>query len=348
MKFTANQIAELVSGTIVGSTDVTVSDFSKIEEASSGTLTFLANPKYEEYIYATKASIALVNSDFTPTNDLPSNLTLIKVENAYESLAKLLQIYEDMNQQNEGIEDPVFIHPTAKIGKSVYIGAFSHVGANAVIGDNCQIFPHCHIGNDSVLGKGSKLFSGVKIYNKIKIGISCTIHSGAVIGSDGFGFAPNKDNEYQKVPQIGNVIICDHVEIGANTTIDRATMGSTIIGKGVKLDNLVQIAHNVEIGENTVIAAQTGVAGSTKIGRDVMIGGQVGIVGHIKIADGTKIAAQSGIGGNMTEENQIVQGSPAFFIGDFKRSYVLFKNLPELRNQIKDLEDQIKKLKQNV
>ena len=348
MKFTANQIAELVSGTVVGDTEVTVSDFSKIEEASSGTLTFLANPKYEEYIYNTKASIVLVNSDFTPSNNLPSNLTLIKVENAYESLAKLLQIYEDMNQQNEGIEEPVFIHPTAKIGKSVYIGAFSHIGANTVIGDNCQIFSHCHIGNDSVIGEGSKLFAGVKVYNKIKIGINCTIHSGAVIGSDGFGFAPNKDNEYQKVPQIGNVIIHDYVEIGANTTIDRATMGSTVIGKGVKLDNLVQIAHNVEIGANTVIAAQTGVAGSTKIGKDVMIGGQVGIVGHIKIADGTKIAAQSGIGGNMIEENQIVQGSPAFFIGDFKRSYVLFKNLPALRNQIKDLEDQIKKLKQNV
>lgn len=348
MKFTANQIAELVSGTVVGDTEVTVSDFSKIEEASSGTLTFLANPKYEEYIYNTKASIVLVNSDFTPSNNLPSNLTLIKVENAYESLAKLLQIYEDMNQQNEGIEEPVFIHPTAKIGKSVYIGAFSHIGANTVIGDNCQIFSHCHIGNDSVLGEGSKLYAGVKVYNKIKIGINCTIHSGAVIGSDGFGFAPNKDNEYQKVPQIGNVIIHDYVEIGANTTIDRATMGSTVIGKGVKLDNLVQIAHNVEIGANTVIAAQTGVAGSTKIGKDVMIGGQVGIVGHIKIADGTKIAAQSGIGGNMIEENQIVQGSPAFFIGDFKRSYVLFKNLPALRNQIKDLEDQIKKLKQNV
>ena len=348
MKFTANQIAELVSGTVVGDTEVTVSDFSKIEEASSGTLTFLANPKYEEYIYNTKASIVLVNSDFSPSNNLPSNLTLIKVENSYESLAKLLQIYEDMNQQNEGIEEPVFIHPTAKIGKSVYIGAFSHIGANTVIGDNCQIFSHCHIGNDSVLGEGSKLYAGVKVYNKIKIGINCTIHSGAVIGSDGFGFAPNKDNEYQKVPQIGNVIIHDYVEIGANTTIDRATMGSTVIGKGVKLDNLVQIAHNVEIGANTVIAAQTGVAGSTKIGKDVMIGGQVGIVGHIKIADGTKIAAQSGIGGNITEQNQIVQGSPAFFIGDFKRSYVLFKNLPALRNQIKDLENQIKKLKQNV
>ena len=348
MKFTANQIAELVSGSVVGDTEVTVSDFSKIEEASSGTLTFLANQKYEEYIYNTKASIVLVNSDFSPSNNLPSNLTLIKVENAYESLAKLLQIYEDMNQQNEGVEEPVFIHPTAKIGKSVYIGAFSHIGANTVIGDNCQIFSHCHIGNDSVLGEGSKLYAGVKVYNKIKIGINCTIHSGAVIGSDGFGFAPNKDNEYQKVPQIGNVIIHDYVEIGANTTIDRATMGSTVIGKGVKLDNLVQIAHNVEIGANTVIAAQTGVAGSTKIGKDVMIGGQVGIVGHIKIADGTKIAAQSGIGGNITEENQIVQGSPAFFIGDFKRSYVLFKNLPALRNQIKDLENQIKKLKQNV
>ncbi len=344
MEITATQIAEIINGTIEGDINSAVNDFSKIEEAQSGTLTFLANPKYEPLIYNTKASIVLVNSSFVPTKPLPPKLTLIKVENAYESLAELLRMYEEISNNNlVGIEDPVFIHPSAKIGDSVYIGAFSYIGENAVIGDNCQIYSHCHIGKDVITGEGSKFFSGVKIYNKTKIGVYCTIHSGAVIGSDGFGFAPNKENEYQKVPQIGNVIINDYVEIGANTTIDRATMGSTVIGKGVKLDNLVQIAHNVEIGPNTVIAAQTGIAGSTKIGDDVMIGGQVGVVGHIQIAKGTKIAAQSGVGSSINEENQIIQGSPAFEIGEYKRSYVLFKSLPKLRQQIIEINSKLKK-----
>ena len=344
MKFTATQIADIINGTIEGDINSTVNDFSRIEEAQAGTLTFLANPKYEPLIYKTKASIALVNSSFIPSEPLPEKLTLIKVENAYESLAQLLRIYDEFSNNNLiGIEDPVFIHPSAKIGESVYIGAFSYIGENAIIGDNCQIYSHCHIGKDAVLGEGSKFFSGVKVYSKTKIGINCTIHSGAVIGSDGFGFAPNKENEYQKVPQIGNVVINDYVEIGANTTIDRATIGSTIIGNGVKIDNLVQIAHNVEIGTNTVIAAQTGVAGSTKIGDDVMIGGQVGVVGHIKIANGTKIAAQSGVGNSITENNQIIQGSPAFEIGDYKRSYVLFKSLPKLRQQILEINSKLKK-----
>jgi UDP-3-O-[3-hydroxymyristoyl] glucosamine N-acyltransferase len=344
MEITANQIAELINGTVEGDINVTVNDFSKIEEAQPGTLTFLANPKYEPYIYSTKASVALVNLSFNPTQLLPKNLTLIKVENAYESLAQLLRMYDEMAQPNIGIEEPVFIHPSAKIGESVYIGAFSYIGENAVIGDNCKIHPHCHIGKSTKIGSDTNLFSGVKVYKNIIIGNNCTIHSGAVIGSDGFGFAPNKDNEYQKVPQIGNVIIHDHVEIGANTTIDRATIGSTVIGKGVKLDNLVQIAHNVEIGANTVVAAQTGIAGSTKIGNDVMMGGQVGIVGHLKIASGTKIAAQSGVANNVSKENTILQGSPSFSIGDYKRSYVLFKNLPNIRQQILDLN---KKLNNN-
>tara|TARA_B100001287_G_scaffold42180_1_gene31314 strand:- start:81536 stop:82579 length:1044 start_codon:yes stop_codon:yes gene_type:complete len=344
MEITANQIAELINGTIVGNVNTSVNEFSKIEEAKYGTLTFLANPKYEPLIYKTKASIALVNSNFIPSKALPKKLTLIKVENAYESLAQLLRMYDEFtNNKLVGIEEPVFIHPSAKIGDSVYVGAFSYIGENAIIGDNCQIYSHCHVGKDVALGEGSKLFSGVKVYNKTKIGVHCTFHSGAVIGSDGFGFAPNKENEYQKVPQIGNVIINDYVEIGANTTIDRATMGSTIIGTGVKIDNLVQIAHNVEIGTNTVIAAQTGIAGSTKIGDNVMIGGQVGIVGHIQIAKGTKIAAQSGVGNSITEENQIIQGSPAFEIGDYKRSYILFKNLPNLRKQILEINSKLKK-----
>jgi UDP-3-O-[3-hydroxymyristoyl] glucosamine N-acyltransferase len=263
------------------------------------------------------------------------------VENAYESLAQLLRMYDEMSQVKDGIEEPVFIHPSAKIGKSVYIGAFSYIGENTVIEDNCKVYPHCHIGNQTIVGSDTKLFSGVKIYKNSVIGKSCTIHSGAVIGSDGFGFAPNKENEYQKVPQIGNVIIHDFVEIGANTTIDRATIGSTVIGKGVKLDNLVQVAHNVEIEANCVVAAQSGIAGSTKIGEDVMMGGQVGIIGHLKIAKGTKIAAQSGVAKDVLKENTILQGSPSFSIGDYKRSYVLFKNLPNIRQQILDINKKI-------
>lgn len=345
MEISADQIAGLVNGKIEGDKNATVSDFSKIEEAKPSTLTFLANPKYEQFIYNTKATIALVNLSFNPTKALPEALTLIRVENAYESLAQLLKMYDEMSQVKDGIEDPVYIHPSAKIGKSVYIGAFSYIGENAVVADNCKIYPHSHIGNHSHIGSGSKIFSGVKIYKNCVIGKSCTIHSGAVIGSDGFGFAPNKENEYQKVPQIGNVIIHDFVEIGANTTIDRATIGSTIIGKGVKLDNLVQIAHNVEIGANCVVAAQSGIAGSTKIDEDVMMGGQVGIIGHLKIAKGTKIAAQSGVANDVSEENTILQGSPSFSIGDYKRSYVLFKNLPKIRQQILDIN---KKLNNDV
>ncbi len=342
MEFTANQIAELVNGKVEGDSNASVSDFSKIEDARSGTLTFLANPKYEPHIYNTKATIALVNDSFLASEELPENLTLIKVKNAYESLAELMRLYDEVNTQNEGVDDQAFIHPSAQIGESVYIGAFSYIGANAIIGDNCQIYPNSHIGISSHIGEGCKLFPGVKIYHNIQIGINCILHAGVVIGSDGFGFAPNNDNEYQKVPQIGNVIIEDHVEIGANTTIDRATIGSTIIRKGAKIDNLVQIAHNVEIGSNSVIAAQTGVAGSTKIGSDVMIGGQVGIVGHIKIANGTKIAAQSGVAKDIKLENTIIQGSPSMPIGDYQRSYVLFKNLPKLRQQIIDLNTKLK------
>lgn len=345
MKFTAAQIAQLLQGEIAGNSNEAVSDLSKIEEGKPGTLTFLANPKYEEYIYTTMASIAIVNKTFTPEKALPETLTLIKVDDAYACFAKLLQVYEQAIKPQPQIEQPSFIDPSAKIGANVYIGAFAYIGANAEIGDNCHIYPQTFVGANVKIGKDSVLYAGVKVYRDCKIGNSVTIHASSVIGADGFGFAPNSENNYQKVPQIGNVIIEDHVEIGSNVSIDRATLGSTIIRKGVKIDNLIQIAHNVEIGENTVIASQTGIAGSTKLGKNMMIGGQVGIIGHLKIADGVKIAAQSGIGQNIDKENEIVQGSPAFGIGDYKRSYVLFRALPRMNEQINNLAKEINELK---
>jgi UDP-3-O-[3-hydroxymyristoyl] glucosamine N-acyltransferase len=341
MEFSAEQIAQLLSGTVEGNPQQTVSDMAKIEEGRPSTITFLANPKYEEFIYTTQASIALVNKTFVATQPLPATLTLIRVDDAYQCLTKLLAFYDQMNSNVSGIEQPSFIHETATLGENCYVGAFAYIGKNAKIGNNVKVYPQAYIGDNVTIGDNSTLFSGVKVYHNCQIGKSCTLHSGVILGSDGFGFAPNSENNYQKVPQIGNVILEDHVEIGSNTTVDRATMGSTRIKKGVKLDNLIQIAHNVEIGENTVIAAQTGVAGSTKIGKNVMIGGQVGIIGHLKIADGVKIAAQSGIGQDITEENAILQGSPAFGIGDYKRSYVLFRSLPKLKEQISQLEKKI-------
>lgn len=341
MEFTAQQIADLLQGTIVGNPEAVVSDMAKIEEGKPGTITFLANPKYEEFIYSTQSSIALVNNTFNPTEKLPDTLTLIKVEDAYQCLTKLLAVYDQATQNKKGIEQPSFISDSATIGEDCYIGAFAYIGHNVKIGNNVKIYPQSYIGDNVIIGDDTTIFSGAKVYVSCKIGMSCTIHSGVVIGSDGFGFAPNSANNYQKVPQIGNVVLEDFVEVGSNSTIDRATMGSTVIHKGVKLDNLIQIAHNVEIGENTVIAAQTGVAGSTKLGKNMMIGGQVGIIGHLKIADGVKIAAQSGIGQDIVKENEIVQGSPAFSIGDYKRCYVLFRGLPKLRDQILQLENKL-------
>jgi len=344
MEFTAQQIADLLNGTVDGDASVRVSNMSKIEEGSPGTITFLANEKYEEFIYSTAASIALVNETFIPSKPLPETLTLIKVLSAYESLAQLLSYYDQVNQPPSGIEQPSFISDSAKLGEEVYLGAFAYIGKNTIIGDNVKVYPNCYIGDNVEIQENTCIYAGVKIYSNCTIGKNCTIHSGAIIGSDGFGFVPNAENNYNKVPQIGNVILEDYVEIGSNSTIDRATMGSTILKKGVKIDNLIQIAHNVEIGENTVIAAQTGIAGSTKIGKNVMIGGQVGIVGHIKIAEGVKIAAQSGIGKSISTENQIVQGSPAFSIGDFKRCYVLFRGLPKLKNQLDTIADEFKSI----
>jgi UDP-3-O-[3-hydroxymyristoyl] glucosamine N-acyltransferase len=344
MEFTAKQISELLKGTIEGEPEVKVTKLSKIEEGEAGSLSFLANPKYTSYIYNTQASLVIVNKDFTP--DQPVTATLIRVENAYDSFAKVLDLFNQVKHDKKGVETPTFISPTAKIGIDCYIGAFTYIGHNARIGNNVKIYPQVYIGDNVVLGDNTTLFPGVKVYSDCIIGSHCTLHTGTVIGADGFGFAPNSENEYSKVAQIGNVIIEDYVEIGANTSIDRATLGSTIIRKGVKLDNLIQVAHNVEIGEHTVIAAQTGIAGSTKIGKECMIGGQVGIVGHITIADRVKIAAQSGIGSSIMTEGEIVQGSPAFNIGDYKRTYVVFRKLPQLEKRIIELEQLIAELKQ--
>ncbi|MBS1765130.1 MAG: UDP-3-O-(3-hydroxymyristoyl)glucosamine N-acyltransferase [Bacteroidetes bacterium] len=336
MKFTAQQIADLLKGTVEGNPQIEVSGLSKIEEGKPGTLSFLANPKYEPYIYTTQASIVIVNKSFEAEKAVAA--TLVKVEDAYKSFASLLEIYNQIVNDKKGIEQPSYIDPSATVGKDVYIGAFAYIGKNSVIGNGVKIYPHCYVGDNVVIKDNTTLFAGCRIYSFCQIGEECNIHAGVIIGADGFGFAPNEQNNYKKVPQIGNVIIEDHVEVGAGTTIDRATLGSTIIRKGVKLDNLIQIAHNVEIGENTVIAAQTGVAGSTKIGKNCMIGGQVGIVGHLNIADGVKIAAQSGIGTSITTPGEIVQGSPAFNISDYKRTYVVFKKLPQLERKVNELE----------
>ena len=344
MEFTAKQIGELLKGSVEGNENTKVNRLSKIEEGVKGSLSFLSNPKYAPYLYSTQASIVIIDEDFVL--EQPVTSTLVRVKNAYESFVRLLEIYNKIQLDKKGIEQPSFIASTASMGENCYVGAFAYIGNNVRIGKNVKIYPQVYIGDNVTIGDNTSLFAGVKIYSDCVVGADCTMHTGTVIGADGFGFMPNSSNEYKKVAQIGNVIIEDHVEIGANTAIDRATLGSTIIRKGVKLDNLIQIAHNVEIGENTVIAAQTGIAGSTKIGKDCMIGGQVGIVGHITIADKVKIAAQSGIGSSILTEGEIVQGSPAFNIGDYKRTYVVFRKLPSLEKKIKELEQTIADLKQ--
>lgn len=340
MEFTAQQIADLLEGKVEGDVNVKVSRLSKIEEGETGSLTFLANPKYEEFIYSTKASLVIVNESFVAEREV--NSTLVRVKDAYKSFAVLLDTYNKIIQNKTGKEEPHYISKSAQIGQNPYIGAFVYVGENTVIGDNVKLYPGVYIGDNVKIGSDTTIFAGVKIYSETSIGKECRIHSGVVIGGDGFGFAPQDDSNYLKVAQIGNVIIEDYVEIGSNTTIDRATLGSTIIRKGVKLDNLIQVAHNVEIGDHTVIAAQTGIAGSTKIGRFCMIGGQVGIVGHLVIADKVKIAAQSGVGSSLTKEGEIIQGSPAFPIGEYKKSYVGFRKLPEIMSRLEELEKLIK------
>ena len=338
MKFTAQQIADILEGEVVGNPDEEVSKLSKIEEGEKGSLTFLSNPKYNPFLYTTNASITIVNKSFQPEKEI--FITLIKVEDAYNSFSKLLEFYNEVKNNKTGREAPHFISDSAKIGTNEYVGAFSYIGENVIIGNNVKIYPNSYIGDNTVIGDNCSIFSGVKIYSETQIGNHCKIHSGCIIGSDGFGFAPNEKGEYIPIPQIGNVIIEDYVDIGAGSTIDRATLGATIIRKGVKLDNQIQIAHNVEIGENTVIAAQTGIAGSTKIGENCMIGGQVGIAGHIKIGNNVKVLAQAGVSKNI-KDNAIVNGTPAFKAQDFNKSYAHFKNLPNIIAKFNQLEKRV-------
>jgi UDP-3-O-[3-hydroxymyristoyl] glucosamine N-acyltransferase len=343
MQFSAAQIAQIIGGTVEGDAGMSVASFGKIEEAVAGQLAFLANPKYEEYLYTTKADIIIINESQVLKEPLAA--TLIKVPDAYSAFALLLRQYERLQaQQMIGIQEPVYIHATVKKGDDIFIGAFAYIGENVIIGDGAKIYPNAYIGNNVIIGEKTIIHPGVKIYHDCVIGKKVVIHAGTIVGGDGFGFAPEADGTFKKIPQMGNVIIEDYVEIGSNTTIDRATMGSTIIKEGAKLDNLLQIAHNVEVGNNTVIAAQSGVSGSTKIGNNVMIGGQVGIVGHLTIADGSKINAQSGVSKSMKTPNQVVTGSPAYDYTSALRSQALIRKLPELEKRVKELEELMKKM----
>jgi UDP-3-O-[3-hydroxymyristoyl] glucosamine N-acyltransferase len=343
MIFSVSQIAALVNGIVQGNPDITIRSFGKIEEAVGGQLTFFANPKYEEYLYTTHAAVIILNESYTLKQ--PVTATLIKVADAYTAFATLLDKYQQIvTQQMNGVQQPSYISSSATYGENVFIGAFTYIGENVKIGNNTKIFPNAYLGDNVKVGDNTILHPGIKIYKDCVIGNHVIIHAGSVIGSDGFGFAPQTDGSYKKVPQIGNVVIEDHVEIGANTTIDRATIGSTIIRSGAKLDNLIQIAHNVEIGNSTVIAAQTGISGSTKIGNKVMIGGQVGIAGHISIAEGSKINAQSGVSKSIKTPGAAITGSPAYNYTSSLRSQAIFRNLPEMEKRLKELEDLVKQL----
>lgn len=342
MQFTAKEISLLLNGSLEGNPDVKVFQLAKIEEAQEGALSFLANPKYEPFIYTTSASVVIVNEDLVLDKAIAP--TLIRVKNAYSSFSILLEKYNSIKLYKNGIEQPSFIDPTAKIGENVYIGAFAYIGVGATIGDNTKIYPHCYIGDHVQVGTDCSIQSGVKIYHDCLIGNKVNIHANTVIGSDGFGFAPQADGSYSKVSQIGNVIIEDVVEIGANTCIDRATMGSTIIKKGVKLDNLIQIAHNAEIGQNTVIASQTGISGSAKIGENCIVGGQVGIVGHITLAKGTQIQAKSGINKSIEQEGKKWGGAPATTFNNYMRSQVVIQRLPDMEKKIEELQKALEKL----
>ena len=333
MKFTASQIAGILEGEVVGNPNAEVNKLAKIEEATAGSLTFLANPKYVNFIYTTDATITIVNATFEPENEITT--TLIKVEDAYLAFSKLLEYYNQVKLMKSGIEQPSVISEGVTYGDNLYLGSFCYVGKNVTIGKNVKIYPNSFIGDNVTIGDDCVFFAGVRVYSETIIGNNCVIHSGSIVGSDGFGFAPQEDGSFSKIPQIGNVILEDNVEVGSCTTIDRATLGSTIIRKGVKLDNQIQIAHNVEIGENTVIAAQTGIAGSTKIGKNCMIGGQVGFAGHIVVGDNVRIQAQSGVGKNV-KDGEVIQGSPSFNYGDWNKSYVHFRNLPKI---VADLEE---------
>lgn len=345
MQFTAQQISLLLNGTVEGDALVAVDKLAKIEEGTPGSLSFLANPKYEQHLYTTGASVVIINEDYVLTG--PVSATLIRVENAYSAFSVLLEQYNTIKLNKTGIEQPSFIHPTARVGNNVFIGAFAYIGPNATVGDNSKIYPNTYIADNVTIGSNVTLFAGVKVYFDCVVGNNVIIHSGAVIGSDGFGFAPNADGSYKKISQIGNVIIEDDVEIGANTAVDRATMGSTIIRKGAKIDNLVQIAHNVEVGQNTVIAGQAGISGSTKIGEQAVIGGQVGIAGHLTIAKGTQLSAQTGINSSIKDEGKQWGGSPYLPYKDYLRAHVNTRRLPGLEKRVAELEKMIAELHNN-
>ena len=343
MEFSAKQIADFIGGRVEGDDNAKVNTFAKIEEGVPGAISFLSNPKYTHFIYETKSSIVLINEDMKL--EQPVETTLIRVANAYEAVAKLLQLYESMKPRKQGVDKLAFIAASAKVGANVYIGAFAYIGENAVIGDGCQIYPNATIGDNVVLGKNCIIYPNVTIYHDCKLGNNDTIHAGSVVGADGFGFAPNAEtNSYDKIPQIGNVVLEDDVEIGANTCIDRSTMGSTIIRRGVKLDNLVQIAHNTDIGENTVMSAQVGIAGSTKVGQWCMFGGQVGIAGHITIGNKVFLGAQSGVPGSL-KDNQILIGTPPMEQRSYFKSQAIFRKLPEMYRQLSELQKEIAELK---
>ncbi len=346
MEFNAATIAGFLKGEVEGDPETVVNNVAKIEEGYPGALSFLANPKYEPYLYTTKSSVVLVNKSFVPSQKVEA--TLIKVENAYDAFASLMRLVDQARPRKKGIHPTAVIEPTATVGNDVYIGPYAYIGENCAIGDGCLLYPHVFIGDNTRLGKNCTINPGVTIYHDCTLGEKCIVHAGTVIGSDGFGFAPQSDSEFMKIPQLGNVVIEDNVEIGSNVTIDRATMGSTVIRKGVKLDNLIQIAHNVEVGENTVMAAQTGIAGSSKIGKNCMFGGQVGIAGHLKVADGVKIGAQSGVGGDVKNENAILLGYPAILHKDFLRSSIVFRKLPEMKAKVEELEKRIEQLKKEI
>src|SRR5215218_4449311 len=343
MQFTAAQISTIINGRVEGDPDATVTSFGKIEEANGSQLSFFANPKYEDYLYTTGAAIVIINDTYELRQ--PIKATLIRVPNAYSAFAQLLSQYQQMiNSSLKGVQQPSYIAPTARFGNDVFVGAFSYIAEGVKVGSGTKIYPNTYIGESVEIGDNCVIHPGVKIYFGCVVGNNVVIHAGTVIGSDGFGFAPQADGSYKKVPQIGNVVIEDHVEIGANTTIDRATMGSTIIKSGAKLDNLIQIAHNVEVGESTVIAAQAGVSGSTKIGKNVMIGGQAGLVGHIQIADSSKINAQSGVSKSLKAPYSTVTGSPAGDYTSSLRSQAVFRNLPEMEKRLQQLEKIVKQL----
>ena len=343
MKFTVNQIATLLNGEVRGDDSLIISQLSKIEEGSQGDISFLANAKYEPFLYTTNATAVIVSKDFEPKKAFST--TLIVVENAYTAFTQLLEEYQKiLNFSKKGIEQPVFVGENTSIGEEIYQGAFSYIGKNCKIGTNVKIYPQVYISDNVSIGDNTIIYAGVKVYENCIIGNQCVVHSGAVIGSDGFGFAPQTDGTYKTIPQLGNVILEDNVSIGSNSTIDCATMGSTIIRKGAKIDNLVQIAHNVEIGENTVIAAQTGVAGSTKIGKNCVIAGQVGVNGHITVADGTKVGGQAGVTRSVKKEGVSINGTPAFELHDYLRSMSVLRKLPALEKQVRALEEQIEEL----